>query len=341
MSTFLSQKSQIAPLGIGLGFRRELSEETFAHSSEIDFVEIAPENYMEIGGHARMRLNAALRKFPMITHGLNLSIGSSDDLNFEYLRCLKKLLDEIDVPWWSDHLCFTSVDNLYMQDLLPLPHTKEAIDHIVERIRRVQDYIGRPFLLENISYYMYMPGCDLPETEFITEIVEKADCGLLLDVNNVIVNSINLKFDPYAFVKALPIERVVQIHVAGHKLIGDYIIDTHGSAVIDPVFELLDYVLKHPAADVKGIMLERDQNFPDFSEILAELKKLREIAANNNHYANCAARAKNELDTLPEASSEAALNAPARPSAGLTGSAIAGNYTRELQTAGAEKKGKR
>lgn len=279
---FFRLKSRLNPLGIGLGLRSEMAEETFAHSNEIDFVEIAPENYMEIGGASRHRLENAVSKFPIISHGLNLSIGSTDDLNYGYLASLKNLLDEINAPWWSDHLCFTSVDNVYIHDLLPLPFSREAITHIVERIKRVQDFIARPFLLENISFYMYMPGNEMPETDFISKIVEKADCGLLLDVNNVIVNSINLKFDPEKFVNELPLERVLQIHVAGHKLIGDYIIDTHGSPVIDPVFELLDYVLKR--TQVKGIMLERDQNFPCFSEILSELEQLRTIAQRNKQF---------------------------------------------------------
>ncbi len=292
MATFFQQqKSQLNPLGIGLGLRREMSKETFAHSHLIDFVEIAPENYIEIGGEARRRIRAAEGAFPIITHGLNLSIGSGDDLNFDYLRLLKNLLDEIDAPWWSDHLCFTSIDSVYIQDLLPVPFNKQISNHIVERIKRVQDFIGRPFLLENISFYMYMPGCEMPETEFISEILEKADCGLLLDVNNVIVNSINLKFDARDFVSKIPMDRVVQIHVAGHKKIGDYIIDTHGAPIIDPVYELLDFVLQHKDADVKGIMLERDQNFPEFSEIIAELEQLRKIANKNNHYLKSATSA--------------------------------------------------
>ncbi len=277
---FLRQKSQIAPLGVGLGLRREMAVETFAHPNEIDFLEISPENYMDTGGAARHRLEFANEQFPIISHGLNLSIGSTDELNYDYLAYLKKLLDLIDAPWWSDHLCFTSVDNIYMYDLLPLPFSKEAIKHVVERIKRVQDYVGRPFLLENVSFYMYMPGNEMPETEFISEIVEKADCGLLLDVNNVIVNSINLKFDAEEFVKKLPLERVLQIHLAGHKRIGEFIIDTHGAAIIDPVYKLLDFVLKR--ADVKAVMLERDQNFPEFSEILAELAQIRDIAESNN-----------------------------------------------------------
>lgn len=276
-SSFLKAKSQLPTLGVGLGLRRELATETFAHSSSIDWLEIVPENYMEIGGSARERLDAAAQQWPLISHGINLSIGSTDELNMEYLQALKKLLNDFDIAWFSDHLCFTSFDGIYLQDLLPLPFSKEAVSHIVERIKRVQDFVERPFLIENISFYMNMPGCEIPETEFMTQILEKADCGLLLDVNNVYVNSLNHGFDPVQFVNELPLERVVQIHVAGHKKIGEYVIDTHGAAVVDPVFDLLAHVLKK--TKVNGIMLERDQNFPAFTEIVQELDRIREIAS--------------------------------------------------------------
>ncbi|MBX9571298.1 MAG: DUF692 domain-containing protein [Candidatus Obscuribacterales bacterium] len=276
-SSFLKAKSQLPTLGVGLGLRRELATETFAHSSSIDWLEIVPENYMEIGGAARERLDAATQQWPIISHGINLSIGSTDELNTDYLKALKVLIEQVNIPWFSDHLCFTSFDGIYLQDLLPLPFSKEAVKHIVERIKRVQDFVGRPFLIENISFYMHMPGCELPETEFMTQILEEADCGLLLDVNNVYVNSLNHGFDPVQFVNQLPLERVVQIHVAGHKKIGDYVIDTHGAAVVDPVFDLLAHVLSK--TKVNGIMLERDQNFPDFAEIIAELDRIREIAS--------------------------------------------------------------
>lgn len=304
---FLRQKAQINPLGVGLGLRRELAAETFANSNKIDWLEISPENYMEIGGEACRRLNQAQEKFQIISHGLNLSIGSADDLNYDYLRSLKDVLELIDPPWWSDHLCFASVDNLYLHDLLPLPFTREAVAHIVERIKQVQDFTSRPFLLENISFYMYMPGSSMPETEFISEIVERADCGILLDVNNVIVNSLNHNFDPRAFVEALPLERVLEIHVAGHKRIGDYIIDTHGAPIIDPVYDLLDFVLKR--CQVKGILLERDQNFPDFSELLSELSKLREIASSNNQFATIAEYSKSEENRLTGGPETIALSA--------------------------------
>ncbi|MBY0357726.1 MAG: DUF692 domain-containing protein [Candidatus Obscuribacterales bacterium] len=273
---FLEIKKSLPQLGVGLGLRRELAVETFANGDKIDWLEIIPENYMELGGAARERLDAASACFPLVTHGVNLSIGSTDDLNQEYLSALKKLLDKIDAPWWSDHLCFTSCDGVYMQDLLPLPFSKEASKHISSRIKYVQDFVQRPFLLENISFYMNVPGAEMSETEFFSQILEDADCGLLLDVNNVYVNSINHTFDPYRYLDQLPLERVVQIHVAGHKRIDDYLIDTHGSAVIEPVYELLEYVLQK--TEVQAIMLERDQNYPDFAVLLDELSRLRQIA---------------------------------------------------------------
>lgn len=256
--------------------RRELAEETFEHADQIDWLEFVPENYMGLGGMARVRLETAGERFPLVSHGVNLSIGSSDDLNRDYLQSLKEILDATDSPWWSDHLCFTSIDRKYLHDLLPLPFTKEAVNHIVERIKRVQDYIERPFLIENISYYMDMPGCEMTDAQFLAEILEKADCGLLLDVNNVYVNSINHGFDAIEYLKSIPVERTVQMHVAGHKRIGDYIIDTHGAALIEPVSELLRYVLSQ--THVHAVLLERDQNFPPFSELLAELQMLKQIA---------------------------------------------------------------
>jgi uncharacterized protein (UPF0276 family) len=273
---FLNIKKELPVLGIGLGLRRDLSDDTFNHSDRIDFVEIAPENYMGIGGRARDLLDQACERFPLISHGLNLSIGSTDDLNLDYLKELKALLDAANAPWWSDHLCFSSAGGVYMHDLLPMPFSKEAVSHVAERIKRVQDYVARPFLLENISFYMHAPGCELSEAQFLSEVAEAADCGFLLDVNNVYVNAINHKYDPYKFIDEIPLDRTVQIHVAGHKQIREFIIDTHGAPVIEPVFELLAYVLER--TEVKGVMLERDQNFPEFDELLLELEQLRTIA---------------------------------------------------------------
>ncbi|MDZ4832224.1 MAG: DUF692 domain-containing protein [Candidatus Melainabacteria bacterium] len=275
---FQNMKKKLPVLGIGLGLRRELAQETFENRDKIDWLEIVPENYMDLGGMARERLEKAYPAFPLVTHGVNLSLGSTDPLNEKYLKSLKRLLDTIEAPWFSDHLCFTSVSGHYLHDLLPLPYSREALNHVVKRIKAVQDYIERPLLIENISFYMDLPGSEMTEVEFLAEVLEKADCGLLLDVNNVYVNSINHNFDPYKYMNSLPLERTVQMHVAGHSHGEEMIIDTHGNPVIEPVFELLDYILAR--VPVNGVMLERDQNYPEFSEILDELKQIRTIAAN-------------------------------------------------------------
>ena len=273
---FLGIKKNLPILGVGLGLRRELVEETFNNADLIDWLEFVPENYMGLGGMAKDRLETAFGQFPLVSHGINLSIGTTDDLSDTYLRSLKDILDRTKSPWWSDHLCFTSIDGAYMHDLLPLPFTREAVHHVAERVKRVQDFTERPFLLENISFYMNMPGCEMSDAQFLAEVLEEADCGLLLDVNNVYVNSVNHKFDPIEYLNQLPLERTVQMHVAGHKRIGNYIIDTHGAALIEPVYKLYDYVLSKTT--VHGVLLERDQNFPKFSDLLDEIAVLREIA---------------------------------------------------------------
>ncbi len=275
-NSFIQDAKALPILGVGLGLRRELADETFANQNKIDWLEIVPENYMNLGGAIRERLDVAREKFPLVTHGVSLSLGSTDELSCEYVGGMKRFLDLIDAPWWSDHLCFSSVNQSYMHDLLPLPHSKEAVEHLAKRIKQAQSIVGRPFLLENISYYMNVPETAMSEWQFLSEVVEKADCGILLDVNNIYVNSVNHKFDPYLFIDNIPLERVIQIHVAGHGMRDDVIIDTHGSAVIEPVFALLEYVLKR--SNVKAVMLERDQNYPDFEELLSELARIRAIA---------------------------------------------------------------
>jgi hypothetical protein len=254
-----------------------MAAETIQNAEKIDWLEIIPENYMNLGGAAHARLNTVAECFPLVSHGVNLSIGSTDPLNEEYLSGLKQLVERADAPWFSDHLCFTSVGGVYMHDLLPLPCTREAVEHVSARIKHVQNYVGRPFLLENISFYMHMPGDEMTEAEFLSEILEKADCGLLLDVNNLYVNSRNHSFDAVDYLKRIPLERVVQIHMAGHSHVDDNVIDTHGAAVVDAVYDLLGEVLRRTR--VHAVMLERDQHFPPFTEIIGELDRFREIAS--------------------------------------------------------------
>ncbi len=273
--SFLKLKQSLPTLGVGLGLRREVIAETFEHAAHIDWLEFTPENFMGTGGKIRRMLDDAAGRFRLASHGVNMSLGSTDPLNEDYLKQLKELVDTYDAPWFSDHLCFASVDGIYIHDLLPLPLTREAVRHMIDRIKRVREFIGRPILVENISYYMEMPQPEMSETDFITEILEGADCGLLLDVNNVFVNSVNHKFDPFEFLDKIPIERTVQVHVAGHKEHDGLVIDTHGEAVCEPVFELLEHLLKK--THVNAIMIERDQNFPDFGEFLAQMQRIREL----------------------------------------------------------------
>lgn len=274
---FLEVKRQLPVLGIGLGLRDELADDTFNNPDCIDWLEFVPENFMGLGGSAQELIEKFALRFPLVSHGVNLSIGSTDELNQDYLTAIKQLLDKVNCPWWSDHLCFSSVDGVYMHDLLPLPFSAEAVRHIAGRIKKVQDFVERPFLIENISFYMHLPGCELNEAQFLSEVVEQADCGLLLDVNNIYVNSLNHGFDPYEFLNSIPLHRTVQVHVAGHERIKNVILDTHGEAVIQPVYDLLKFVLQR--VPVNAVMLERDQNFPDFAEITRELKELRLIAS--------------------------------------------------------------
>jgi len=273
---FLTAKKDLPVLGVGLGLRKELAADTIQNADKIDWLEIVPENYMNLGGAARTRLEKVAECFPLVSHGVNLSLGSTDPLNQDYLLSLKKLVDQVDAPWWSDHLCFTSFAGVYMHDLMPLPFTNEAVRHVSERIKIAQAIVGRPFILENISFYMHMPADEMSEAQFLSEILEKADCGLLLDVNNVYVNSCNHNFDAGDFLKQIPLERVVQIHMAGHTQVSGKVIDTHGAAVIDPVYDLLAQVLRQTT--VKAVMLERDQHFPPFADIHMELNRFREIA---------------------------------------------------------------
>jgi uncharacterized protein len=273
---FFKIREALPDLGIGLGLRREILEETLESSADIDWVEITPEGFLGCYGKSVRRLERAAAVYKIISHGVNLSLGSTDELNPEYLRQLKELLDMFEVPWWSDHVSFASFDQRYVNNLLPLPRTRATVDLFVKRIRQAQDYIERPILIENISFYMpNPPGTVMSEARFISELLEQADCGMLLDVNNVYVNSVNHGFDPFEFILQLPLERVVQVHVAGHNYHENTIIDTHSEAVCEPVYDLLEFVLRRVRP--KGVMLERDDNYPEFSEILSEVKRIRKI----------------------------------------------------------------
>ena len=264
-------------LGFGLGLRSEHYRQILDQQpTEIDWFEIISENYMVDGGKPLYFLDRIRQDYPMVMHGVSMSIGSTDPLNLDYLKQLKALIDRVEPAWFSDHLCWTGVDHQNMHDLLPLPYTEAAIQHISERISRVQDFLGRQMLIENLSSYITYSSDAMTEWEFLSAVAEKADCYILLDVNNIYVSSFNHGFDPLEYLQGIPPQRVWQHHLAGHQNTGNLIIDTHDQAVIDPVWEL--YAKTAEVMGPVSTMIERDGNIPPLHEVIAELNQAREIA---------------------------------------------------------------
>jgi uncharacterized protein (UPF0276 family) len=264
--------------GIGLGLRQTIAEALFETHDlpELTFLELHPENYIHRGGRFAVMLERASERWPLLTHGLTLGLGAVEPAEPNYVRALKALLDRIEAPWHSEHLCFSSADGVMLHDLLPLPFRRDAVNTAIARIRELRDGLGRPVALENVSYYAHPGTPEMSEIDFLLEVLEGADAKLLLDVNNVFVNSANHHFDPYRFVDALPAERVVQIHVAGHSARADgLIIDTHGEAVRDEVYALLEHALRRIGP--VPVLLERDQSFPAFAELAQEVRRLDRI----------------------------------------------------------------
>ena len=263
--------------GIGIGYRFAMAESTLAsHVPEIRWLEVHPENYVERGGRFRQALERARARWPFVTHGLTMGFGAVEPAEDAYVKPLKAFLHDLQVPWHSEHLCFSGADGVMLHDLLPLPFTREAVATAVQRIREARDRLELPIAIENISYYAEAGEREMSELEFLLEILERADCKLLLDVNNVFVNSRNHGFDPQRYIDRMPEERVVQIHVAGHHVRkDDLIIDTHGEPVREEVYDLLEYTLRRVGK--VPVLLERDQNFPPFAELVAEVKRLDAI----------------------------------------------------------------
>lgn len=270
--------SQKPFLGFGLGLRTEHYQEIIEQQpKEIDWFEIISENYMIDGGKPLYFLDKIRQDYPMVMHGVSMSIGSTDALNTDYLKQLKTLIDRVEPMWFSDHLCWTGVDHKNMHDLLPLPYTEESVNHIADRISAVQDFIGRQMLIENLSSYITYTDDAMTEWEFLTAVCEKADCNILLDVNNIYVSSFNHHFDPLEYLRGVPAERVWQHHLAGHQNNGNLIIDTHDEPIIDPVWDL--YAKTAELLGPVSTMIERDANIPPLADVIAELNQARAIAA--------------------------------------------------------------
>ncbi|MGD8812026.1 MAG: DUF692 domain-containing protein [Thioalkalispiraceae bacterium] len=261
--------------GAGLGLRRSMLKELAGQSpDQVNFMEIAPENWIGIGGAFGRKFRALTEQHPFVAHGLSLSIGSPAPLDEAFLHKLKRFIKEHEIRCYTEHLSYCSDDG-HLYDLMPIPFTEEAIKYVVERIQRVQDILGQRIGMENVSYYA-APGKEMDEIEFINAVLEQADCGLLLDVNNIYVNSINHHYDPVEYMKALPGERIMYVHVAGHyNEAEDLIVDTHGADVIDPVWELLDKTYQHFGA--LPTLLERDFNIPPLEQLLSEVETITTI----------------------------------------------------------------
>lgn len=263
--------------GFGLGLRTEHYRDFIDTRPAVDWLEVISENYLVPGGRPLAMLDAIRRDHPMVMHGVSLSIGSTDALDLDHLRALKALAQRIEPAWISDHLCWTGVDRHNLHDLLPMPYTEAALDHLVARVQQAQELLGRRLLLENVSSYVSFAADEMSEWEFIAQLARRADCELLLDVNNVYVSSRNHGFDARAFIDAMPRERVRQIHLAGHEDHGSHVIDTHDHPVCDAVWELYAYTVQRLGP--VPTMIERDDRIPPLAEMLAELDRARDAQA--------------------------------------------------------------
>lgn len=265
--------SAVPHLGHGVGLRRDHFTRVLDSPTQVDWFEVISENFMVDGGRPLHVLDRVRRDYPVVLHGVSLSIGSTDALDEDYLDRLLALAERIEPAWISDHLCWTGVGGHNAHDLLPLPYTEETLDHVVERVLAVQDHLGRPIALENASTYLTFAGSTLPEWEFLSEISQRSDCGILLDVNNVYVSAMNHGFDPEKYIAAIPSERVWQIHLAGHTDRGTHLLDTHSREVCDDVWDLYHFATRHVGAVAS--LIEWDEDIPDWEILEAECQRAR------------------------------------------------------------------
>ncbi len=283
-----TDKSKPSFLGFGVGLRPQHYREILDGNPNIDWFEAISENYLVPGGQPLRMLDRIRERYPVVMHGVSMSIASTSPLDVDYLEALKKLAKRVDPVFISDHLCWTGVHGVNLHDLLPIPYTEEALNHVVDRVEQVQDILGCRLVLENVSSYVTFTQSEMTEWEFVAEMARRADCYLLLDVNNVYVNSFNHEFDSQAFLEGIPRDRVVQFHVAGHSHEETHIIDTHDHPVCPEVWDLYRVALERFGP--VSTLLERDDNIPPLAELVEELDHARKVAA----------------ETLPEIRAQAA-----------------------------------
>lgn len=277
-----SDRFGLPALGAGIGLRFEHIDRILTEPVPVPWFEVVSENYMNRGGLVRHQIEAAAERWPIVCHGVSINLGGTDPLDPEYLAALKRFADDVDSPWVSDHLCFTAMDGVAMNDLLPLPRTEEAAKHVAARVRRIQEVLERPFLVENVSSYLDpTPPGGMDEAEFATAVCELADCGMLLDVNNVHVNAVNFDGDAWDSLRRMPLDRVVQLHLAGPEPKGKLLLDTHGAPIQPVVWDLTRRLL--PLLGPTSALVEWDNNMPPLERLLEEHQKatvlLEEAAA--------------------------------------------------------------
>jgi hypothetical protein len=257
--------------GIGIGLRVPHYQHIFENKPVVDWFEIISENFMVGGGRALATLDQILERYRVVQHGVSMYFGSAEPLNKDHLRKLKALIRRTKTPWLSDHLCWGSVDGTYSHDLLPMPYTFEAAKITAAKVREARDFLEVPIAVENVSSYAEFHMSEMTEWEFLNEVVEQADCGILLDVNNIYVSSSNHDFNPYDYLNSIPAERVAQFHIAGHSKFRKYILDTHDHPVIDPVWKMYEHAIRRVGHT--ATLLEWDDRIPSFDEVHAEALK--------------------------------------------------------------------
>ena len=269
-------------LGFGLGLRTDHYEEVIETKPTVDWFEVVSENFMVNGGKPKHYLHTIRELYPMVMHGVSLSIGSTDPVNTTYLKQLKVLVNELQPEWISDHLCWTGAHQVNSHDLLPMPYNNEALNHIVDRISHVQEYLGQPILMENVSSYITYVESEMTEWEFLNEVAKRSGCNILLDINNIYVSARNHNFSPQDYLNGISKDKVRQFHLAGHTDYGDYVIDTHDHDVADPVWALYKQALQR--FGMISTMIERDDNIPPLKDLLAELNIAKKIANETLNY---------------------------------------------------------
>ncbi|AOT11059.1 MNIO family bufferin maturase [Pseudoalteromonas luteoviolacea] len=264
-------------IGFGLGLRTCYFEEILTTEPNVDWFEVISENYFVSGGKPWYYLSQIKERYPIVMHGVSMSIGSTTDVNFDYLSKLKQTIERIQPLWISDHLCFSSLGDFNSHDLLPMPYTEESLEHLCKRLSVVQDFLERPLILENVSSYLTYQASEMSEWEFLAELHSRTGCQFLLDINNIYVSARNHQFDPNEFLNAIPASSIAQIHLAGHSDFGTHIIDTHDQPICNEVWQLFANFAKTHAP--VNTMIERDDNFPAFAEIISELEQARTLAS--------------------------------------------------------------